>query len=74
MSDSASITPLKVANEAFLVASTIERCPKTMMIRELVVNGIESAELAPADRRRIVIGSRRVGSARKLQIWNTGRP
>ena len=72
MSESASITPLKVANEAFLVASTIERCPKTMMIRELVVNGIESAELAPADRRRIVIGSRRVGSARKLQIWNTG--
>jgi hypothetical protein len=72
MSDAASIAPLRVANEAFLVASTIERCPKTMMIRELVVNGIEAAELAPADRRQIVIGSQAVDGIRKLRIWNTG--
>lgn len=47
MSDSSMIAPLKVANEAFLVSSMIERCPKTMMIRELVVNGFEAAALAP---------------------------
>ena len=39
MSNSLTITPLKVVNEGFLVSSMIERCPKTMMIRELVMNG-----------------------------------
>jgi hypothetical protein len=72
MSDSASVAPLKVANEAFLVSSMIERGPKAMMIRELVVNGIEAAEHAPASDRRIIIGSSTVGGARKLRIWNTG--
>lgn len=72
MSDTASIAPLRVANEGFLVASTIERCPKTMMIRELVMNGIEAAQMAPLGRRHIAIGSREVGATRKLRIWNTG--
>jgi hypothetical protein len=30
-------------NEDFVVASMIERCPKTMMIRELVMNALEAA-------------------------------
>ncbi|MBW4023433.1 MAG: ATP-binding protein [Proteobacteria bacterium] len=66
------IAPLRVANEAFLVSSMIERCPKTMMLRELVVNGLEAAEHAPAGDRRVVIGSRLLEGASKLRIWNTG--
>jgi hypothetical protein len=72
MSDSSTIAPLKVANEAFLVSSMIERCPKTMMIRELVVNGLEAAADAALGQRRVVIGSRIHEGARKLLIWNTG--
>ncbi len=72
MSDPAMIAPLRVANEAFLVSSMIERCPKTMMIRELVVNGLEAAEHAPGHLRRVIIGSRMQEGARKLCIWNTG--
>ena len=72
MSDSSMIAPLKVANEAFLVSSMIERCPKTMMIRELVVNGLEAAAHAAPGQRQVVIGSRIHEGARKLRIWNTG--
>jgi hypothetical protein len=72
MSDSSIIAPLKVANEAFLVSSMIERCPKTMMIRELVVNGLEAAAHAAPGRRQVVIGPRMHEGARKLRIWNTG--
>jgi hypothetical protein len=72
MSDSSMIAPLRVANEAFLVSSMIERCPKTMMIRELVVNGLEAAAHAAPGRRQIVIGPRLHEGARKLRIWNTG--
>ena len=46
MSTHTSVSALRVATEAFLVSSTIERCPKTMMIRELVVNAIEAAGTA----------------------------
>ncbi|MCB8883285.1 ATP-binding protein [Acidisoma cellulosilytica] len=72
MSDSSMIAPLKVANEAFLVSSMIERCPKTMMIRELVVNGLEAAAGAAPGQRQVVIGPRQHEGARKLRIWNTG--
>ncbi len=72
MSDSSTIAPLKVANESFLVSSMIERCPKTMMIRELVVNGLEAAADAAPGQRRIVISPRMHEGARKLLIWNTG--
>lgn len=72
MSDSAKIAPLKVGNEAFLVSSMIERCPKTMMIRELVVNGLEAAAHAEAGPRQVVIGSRHHEGARKLRLWNSG--
>jgi hypothetical protein len=72
MFDSSLIAPLKVANEAFLVSSMIERCPKTMMIRELVVNGLEAAAHAAPGHRNVVIGPRMHEGVRKLCIWNTG--
>jgi hypothetical protein len=72
MSDCPTIAPLRVANEAFLVSSMIERCPKTMMIRELVVNGLEAAEHAPTGAQKVIIGSRQFDGFRKLCIWNTG--
>jgi hypothetical protein len=72
MSESSLIAPLKVANGAFLVSSMIERCPRTMMIRELVVNGLEAAAHAGPGQRRVVIGSHQHEGARKLRIWNTG--
>ena len=72
MSESSMIAPLRVANEAFLVSSMIERCPRTMMIRELVVNGLEAAAHAGPGQRRIVIGPHQHDGARKLRIWNTG--
>ena len=72
MSDISMIAPLRVANEAFLVSSMIERCPKTMMIRELVVNGLEAAAHAAPGQRQVVIGPRMHEGIRKLRIWNTG--
>ncbi|MGP8027247.1 MAG: ATP-binding protein [Acidocella sp.] len=72
MSESSMIAPLRVANEAFLVSSMIERCPKTMMIRELVVNGLEAAAHAAPGKREVIIGPRVHEGARKLRIWNTG--
>ncbi len=72
MSDSSMISPLKVANEAFLVSSMIERCPKTMMIRELVMNGLEAAAHAAPGERQVVIGLSIQEGTRKLRIWNTG--
>ncbi len=41
---SASVTQLKVGDEGFLVTSIIERCPKVMMLRELIQNALEAAE------------------------------
>src|SRR3954462_3636407 len=68
----APVAALRVANEAFLVSSTIERCPKTMMIRELVVNAIEAAATASADK-CVDITAVRIEGAPKLCIRNTGR-
>jgi hypothetical protein len=48
MSDPTPVTALRVGNEGFLVSSTIDRCPKTMMIREFVVNAVEAASRANA--------------------------
>ena len=66
------VTALEVADEDFLVASLIERCPKTMMIRELMMNAIEAARLAPESKRRIEISAEQVDGTAKLAIWNTG--
>jgi hypothetical protein len=66
------VTALEVADEDFLVASLIERCPKTMMIRELMMNAIEAARLAPEGQRQIEISADPIDGVPKLAIWNTG--
>jgi hypothetical protein len=68
----ASVTALQVTDEDFLVASLIERCPKAMMIRELMANAIEAARLAPEGQRLIEISSQVIDDVPKLTIWNTG--
>lgn len=67
------LTRLKVGDEGFLVASLIERCPKVMMLRELVRNAIEAAATAPEGARRVIIGAVRIGGVPKLSIRNSGR-
>ena len=71
MSKHQPVAALRVANEAFLVASMIERCPKTMMLRELVVNAIEAAQASTGG--LVEIRARTIDGVRKLSIWNTGR-
>lgn len=66
-----TITRLRVGDEAFLVASMIERCPRSMMIRELLKNAQEAA--ADAATPRVEFSSIAVEGARKLVLWNTGR-
>jgi len=63
---------LRVGNEDFLVSSMIERCPKSMMLRELVKNALEAAANATAGGSRVEIGPQHIEGARKLAIWNTG--
>lgn len=72
MTHSSAVTALQIADESFLVASTIERCPKTMMIRELIMNALEAASLAPLGRRLVEISALEIGCVKKLAIWNTG--
>jgi len=67
-----SITKLRVGDEDFLVASMIERCPKSMMLRELVKNALEAASLAKPGQRLVEIGAVTIEGVRKLRLWNTG--
>ncbi len=67
-----AVTALEVADEEFLVASLIERCPKTMMVRELMMNALEAAQLAPEGKRLVEISAQPIDGADKLTIWNTG--
>ncbi len=67
-----AVTALEVVDEEFLVASLIERCPKTAMIRELMMNALEAAQHAPAGRRLVEISSQPFDGASKLTMWNTG--
>ncbi len=67
------ITQLRVGDESFLVASMIDRCPKSMMLRELVRNAIEAAQTAPDGARRVELSGIFIDGAGKLAIWNTGR-
>jgi hypothetical protein len=69
---STAVSALEVADEDFLVASLIERCPKTMMVRELMMNALEAARSAPLGRRLVEISAMDVDGSRKLTIWNTG--
>lgn len=66
------VTALEVADETFLVTSLIERCPKTMMLRELIMNALEAARKAPEDQKIIEIRSVNFDGIPKLSIWNTG--
>ena len=72
MSNSPNVTALRVADEDFLVASMIERCPKTMMIRELVMNAIEATVNAPSGEQTIELMPKLIGGVEKLCIWNSG--
>lgn len=76
MVDFSQIHPLKIHDIDFTVARQIEQCPKTMMLRELVVNAVEAASKAedPARRRVELLGKTvdLTGSTRKLAIWNSG--
>jgi hypothetical protein len=66
------ITPLQINDKEFLIASTIERCPKTMMLRELTMNALEAAALATPSRRRVEFHVTKSSGTDKLIIWNTG--
>lgn len=66
------IAPLVVADEAFLVASLIERCPKTMMLRELLVNAVEAALSAVSEPPVVSIDAKHIDGTAKLRIWNNG--
>lgn len=69
------ITPITIHDIDFTVTRQIEQCPKTMMLRELVMNAMEAAAKAPAGGRLVEIMGKRVeecGDTRKLAIWNTG--
>ncbi|MEJ0062461.1 MAG: ATP-binding protein [Alphaproteobacteria bacterium] len=67
------VAPLKVGDEDFLVASMIERCPKSMMLRELAMNALEAAGHAPEDNRLVELRPHEHNGASKLVIWNTGK-
>lgn len=66
-----AVAALKVADEDFVVASLIERCPKAMMIRELMMNAIEAAALA-SSQKLVEISAIEFDGTSKLSIWNTG--
>ena len=69
------ITPITIRDIDFTVSRQIEQCPKTMMLRELVMNALEAAANAPAGGRLVEIMGKRVpecGDTRKLAIWNSG--
>ena len=68
----AEITPIQIDDTDFLVATTIERCPRTMMIRELAKNALEAASLAEAGQRQVIFRTVEFGETQKLAIWNTG--
>ncbi|WP_176559951.1 ATP-binding protein [Teichococcus rhizosphaerae] len=70
---SSTVTRLRVQDEDFLVAAMIERCPKTMMIRELFKNALEAAATAPEGQRRVEFSALPVNGVPKLALWNSGQ-
>jgi hypothetical protein len=73
MAELQKVSALRVADEAFLVATTIDRCPKTMMVRELFMNAVEAATQAPPGSQTIEIRSlRMLGGVQKLSFRNSG--
>jgi hypothetical protein len=69
---SKEITPLQIKDKEFLIASTIERCPKVMMLRELMMNALEAVSHISKELRRIEISTTDLQGTPKLVIWNTG--
>ena len=69
MTNESAVSALRVDDQDFLVRSTIDRCPKVMMIRELFKNALEAAEQVSEGR---VIFSVSDEGAPKLTIWNNG--
>ncbi|MGJ5035696.1 ATP-binding protein [Bradyrhizobium sp. HKCCYLRH3059] len=67
-----AVAALQVVDEDFLIASLIERCPKSMMIRELMMNALEAAQHAPVGSRVVEISAMPMDGVDKLVIWNTG--
>ena len=67
-------TPIEIDDVGFMVAASIDRCPKTMMLRELVMNALESAASGSGELRDVEIRTARVEGmpGRKLQILNSG--
>ncbi len=68
-----SLTRLQIGDEGFLVSSLIERCPRVMMLRELVRNALEAAETAPDGARTVRIDAVPINGVPKLRIRNSGR-
>ena len=67
-----SSTPILIDDVDFLVSTTIERCPRTMMVRELAKNAMEAASLAPEGSRQVIFRTVTFNDTPKLAIWNTG--
>lgn len=72
MTNELSVTPLQIDDTDFLIASTIDRCPKTMMIRELTQNALEAASEAADNRKQVVFKVVDFDGVPKLAIWNSG--
>lgn len=75
MSHIVQVTPITIRDIDFTVSRQIEQCPKTMMLRELVMNAVEAAAKAPVGRQIVEIKGKQTiecGETRKLAIWNTG--
>ncbi|ESX08598.1 hypothetical protein X768_21180 [Mesorhizobium sp. LSJC265A00] len=70
--DSSTITPIQIDDTDFLVATTIERCPRMMMVRELTKNALEAASQAAEGHRQVIFRVVDFGGTPKLAIWNTG--
>lgn len=66
------VEALRVSDEAFLVASLIDRCPKTMMIRELFQNALEAVIRDRSVQMTVEFRKKLVGGVPKLAIWNSG--
>uniref|UniRef100_UPI000AE44409 ATP-binding protein n=1 Tax=Rhizobium bangladeshense TaxID=1138189 RepID=UPI000AE44409 len=69
MHNYSAVSALRVDDQDFLVRSTIDRCPKIMMIRELFKNALEAAQQETDGK---VIFSVAHEGAPKLSIWNNG--
>ena len=71
MTFDSQVSAIRVDDQDFLVSSTIERCPKVMMLRELFKNALEAAEDAP-EGGSVEFSVTEIGDVPKLTIWNNG--